>query len=83
MVLLTSLAKLEVLCSNQSVTGGLIRPTKISLPSKVLISAGRKQSPYPDQHQPFFALFYKLSMLFAIYVFLESYNCTTATLVYL
>ena len=31
--------KLEVLCSNQSVTGGLIRPTNISLPSKVLISA--------------------------------------------
>ena len=39
MVILTSLAKLEVLCSNQSVTGGLIRPTKISLPSNVLISA--------------------------------------------
>ena len=39
MVIQNSLAKLEVLYSNQSVTGGLKEPTNISLPSKVLISA--------------------------------------------
>ena len=46
-------------------------------------SSCRKQNHYPDQHQPFFALFRKLSMLFAIHIFLKSYNCTTATPVYL
>ena len=84
MVILTSLAKLEVLCSNQSVTGGLIRPTNISFPSKVLVSAAVESKALIQINiNHLFALFHKFSVLFAIHIFLESHNCTTTTPVYL